>query len=76
LFSMEHGLMRTGRHVESRHLCMLARGVRNTTAMTTTRVVLGALAHCPDARLAVLRQMPPQPQEGFKLHGCSCCPVM
>ena len=59
----------------SRHLCMLARGVQNTTAMTTTRVVLGALAQSPDARLAVLRQMPQQPHEGFRLHGCSCCPA-
>lgn len=55
---------------------MLARGVQNSTAMTTTRVVLGGLAHSAETRLAVLRQMPPQPHEGFKLHGCTCCPAM
>ena len=43
--------------VEAAHLCMLARGVRNSTSMTTTRVTLGNFVADADSRLKWLRRM-------------------
>eukprot|EP00959_Pyramimonas_sp_CCMP1952_P176877 3697008-Pyramimonas_sp.AAC.1 len=41
--------------VEAAHLCMLARGVRNSTSMTTTRVMLGHFVTDAEARLKWLQ---------------------
>ena len=58
---------------------MVARGVQNSTSMTTTRVTLGGFTIDPESRLRALKQMPTQLglTAAFQMAGphseqCSC----